>query len=86
MKALLLACSCIVLVSAPALACRGTAEYPQVAAQLAQSRLSMAEKEALTKKLNAGEAIHRRGHEIDSSDLRNESLKILDEIKAEIAK
>jgi len=86
MKALLLACSCIVLISAPALACRGTAEYPQVAVQLTQAQLPAADKAALAKRLESGEAIHRRGHEIDSRDLRTESLKILDEIKAAISK
>ena len=84
MKTLLLTCACIVLSSATALACRGTAEYPQVAVQLEQSDLSAADKEALAKTLQAGEAIHRRGHELDSRDLRQESLKILDEIKAQI--
>ena len=86
MKTLLLACSCIVFVSAPALACQGTAEYPQVAAQLAQSQLSAADKAALAKRLDSGEAMHRRGHQIDSKDLMKESLTILDEIKAKIAK
>jgi hypothetical protein len=85
MKTLLLTCACIALSSATASACRGTAEYPQVAIQLEQSDLSVADKEALAKTLQAGEAIHRRGHEIDSKDLRQESLEMLDEIKAQIA-
>ena len=86
MKTLLLTCVCITLFSATALACRGTAEYPQVAVQLAQSDLSVTDKEALAKSLQAGEAIHRRGHELDSQELRQESLKILDEIKTKIAR
>ncbi|MDO8533607.1 MAG: hypothetical protein Q7S17_02560 [Xanthobacteraceae bacterium] len=87
MKTLLLTCACITLFSATtALACRGTAEYPQVAVQLAQSDLSAADKEVLAKSLQAGEAIHRRGHELDSQELRQESLKILDEIKTKIAR
>ena len=86
MKTLLLTCACIALFSATALACSGTAEYPQVAVQLAQSDLSAADKEVLAKSLQAGEAIHRRGHELDSQELRQESLKILDDIKAKIAR
>ena len=86
MKTLLFTCACVALVTAPALACRGTAEYPQAAAQLAQSNLSAADKEALSKRLQEGDAIHRRGHERDNKDLMLESLKILDDIKAKIAK
>lgn len=86
MKALLLACSCMVFVSAPASACRGTAEYPQVAAQLAQAQLPTADKAALTKRLNAAETLHQRGHDTNSEALMKESLSVLDEIKAKIAK
>ena len=86
MKTLLLTCAGIALFSASASACRGTAEYPQVAVQLAQLDLPAAEKAALVKSLQTGEAIHRRGHELDSQDLRQESLKILDEIKTKIAR
>ena len=86
MKTLLLTCIAIALFSTTALACRGTAEYPQVAVQLSQLDRAAADKSALVKSLEAGEAIHRRGHELDSQDLRQESLKILDEIKAKIAR
>ncbi len=86
MKTLLLTCACVALFSASALACRGTAEYPQIAVQLAQSDLSAADKEALAKRLQEGEALHRRGHELDNIDLMKESLKVLDDIKAKIAK
>lgn len=86
MKTFLLMCVGIALFSASALACRGTAEYPQTAGQLAQSNLSTADKETLANRLQAGDAIHRRGHELDSMDLMKESLKILDEIKDKIAK
>jgi hypothetical protein len=85
MKTLLLTCLCAALVSSAAFACRGTAEYPRVAVQLAQLHLPASEKEVLTKSLEAGEALHRRGHDLDSQDLRQESLRILDEIKAKIA-
>jgi len=86
MKTLLLTCTFVAIASAPALACRGTAEYPQVAAQLAQSKLSAADKEELSKRLQEGDAIHRRGHERDNKDIMLESLKILDEIKAKIGR
>ena len=86
MKTLLLTCACIALFSTTALACRGTAEYPQISLRLAETNMSPAEKDALARRLNEGEAIHRRGHELDSQDLRQESLKILDEIKAKIAR
>jgi len=86
MRTLLLTCACLAFVSAPALACRGTAEYPEVALQLAQASIAAAAKDALTNRLDAGDVLHRRGHEIDSIELMKESLKILDEIKAQIAK
>jgi hypothetical protein len=86
MKTLLLTCISIALFSTTALACRGTAEYPQVAVEIAQLDLAAGDKRALAKALEAGEAIHRRGHELDRADLRQESLKILDEIKAKIAR
>ena len=86
MKTLLLTCISIALFSTTALACRGTAEYPQVAVEIAQLDLAAGDKRALAKALEAGEAIHRRGHELDSADLRQESLRILDEIKAKIAR
>ena len=73
------------LAAGPALACRGTAEYGQVAAQLEQANLPAAEKGALAERLRAGEALHQRGHELDSGDVRKKSLAILDEIKAELA-
>ena len=85
MKTLMLTCACIALFSATALACRGTAEYPQVAVQLAQLDRPAAEIEYLAKSLQVGDSLHRRGHELDSQDLRQESLKILDEIKTKIA-
>lgn len=86
MKTLLLAGACVVLLATPAFACRGTAEYPETAAQLAKSNLPQAQKEEYKKKLEQGEALHRRGHELNDAALRRESLKILDDIKAKIAR
>ena len=85
MKTLLLTCAGIVLFSATALACRGTAEYPQISLKLAETNMTPVEKAALAKRLHEGEAIHRRGHELDSQQLRQESLKILDDIKIKLA-
>jgi len=86
MKTLMLAGACFMLLGAPALACRGTAEYPEVAAQLAKLELHAEEKEALTKRLEEGDALHRKGHNLDDAEARKLSLKILDEIKVEIAR
>jgi hypothetical protein len=85
MKTLLLAGACAMLISVPALACRGTAEYPELAAQLAKRDLPAEQKDAYGKKLKEGEALHRQGHDRDNKALRDESLKILDELKAAIA-
>ena len=84
MRALLLA-GAAVLVAMPALACRGTAEYPELAAQLAQLDLSAADKAAYAGALEEGAALHQRGHDVDSQALRLESLKILDDIKLKLA-
>ena len=85
MKTLLLASACAMLLAAPAMACRGIAEYPEIAAQLANLDLPAEQKEALSKRLEEGVALHRKGHDIGDTELRKKSLKILDEIKIEIA-
>ena len=72
------------LAAGPALACRGTAEYPQVSAELAQANMPAAEKSALAERLKAGDALHQLGHELDNRDIRNDSLAILDAIKAKL--
>ena len=76
MKTLLLAVACAVLLTSPALACRGTAEYPEVAAQLTKAELPDEQKETLSKRLEEGEALHRTGHNTDDAEQRKESLKI----------
>jgi hypothetical protein len=86
MRTLLLAGACLVLLATPALACRGTAEYPEAFGSLAKSDLPEAQKVDHKKKLEQGEALHRRGHQLDDQALRKESLKILDDIKAKIAR
>jgi hypothetical protein len=86
MRTLLLTSACALLMAAPALACRGTAEYPDAAVRVASANLPAGEKEALSKRLKEGEALHDRGHTRDDAALRQESLKILDEIKAKLAR
>ena len=86
MKTLLVASACVVLVATPAFACRGTAEYPETAVQLAKSGLQEAQKQEYKKMLDEGEALHRRGHELNDAALRKESLKILDDMKAKITR
>lgn len=86
MNTLLVASACVVLVATPAFACRGTAEYPETAAKLAKSGWPEAQKEEYKKMLAEGEALHRRGHDLNDAALRRESLKILDDIKAKITR
>lgn len=74
----------MVLVSAftsAAWACRGTAEYPEVAAKLAASSLPADKKAALQKQLDEGRALHDRAHQQDDKGLMKDSLKILDKVK-----
>lgn len=85
MRTLALACAFLTLTFTPAFACRGTAEYPEVAAQLVLLNLAPAERQAYEQKLSEGEELHGRGHDLDDATLRRESLKILDEIKERIS-
>jgi len=84
MRMVFLACAGAVLVSAPAWACRGTAEFPEVEMQLAMADISDAERDAHAERLQEGIALHDQGHELDSMELRQKSLEILDGIKAEL--
>jgi hypothetical protein len=84
MRYLLLACACAMMVASPAWACRGTAEYPEVRAQLAKADLPTAEKATYEKKLDDGWALHERGHHENDMELRKKSLEILDEIKLKV--
>ena len=58
MRFLLLVGACVILVSSPAWACRGTAEYPALKAQLAKADLPAAEKAIYEKKLEESATIH----------------------------
>ena len=83
MRILILACVLIALVATPALACRGTAEYPEVAADIAQSTLTPERKKELQDQLSVGDAIHKKAHREDDMMIMEESLGIIDGIKAQ---
>ncbi len=84
MAALLLAGGFIVAIAGPALACRGTAEFPQAAGEVAQSKIPPERKEALTEQLRQGEAMHTQGHRTGDMMKMGESLRILDGILGQI--
>ncbi len=86
MAALLLAGGFIVAITGPALACRGTAEFPQAAGEVAQSKISPERKKALTEQLSQGEALHTQGHRKGDMMKMGESLRILDGILGQIGK
>jgi hypothetical protein len=65
-----------------ALACRGTAEYPQVAQQLASASLPADQKMSLSRELAEGRALHERAHQQNDTRSMQESLRILDRVKA----
>lgn len=65
-----------------ALACRGTAEYPDVASRLAAASLPADRKADLTRQLERGRALHDRAHQQNDTGAMRESLTILDRIKA----
>lgn len=67
-----------------ALACRGTAEYPQVAQQLANASLPADQKMSLSRELAEGRALHDRAHQQNDTRSMQESLRILDRIKASL--
>ena len=86
MRTLLLASACIVMISGPALACRGTAEYPKAFEQLDQSMVSANRIEELREQLSQGQAMHEEGHRQGDMGKMGESLRILDGIRGEIGK
>ena len=86
MKTLLLASACIVVISGPALACRGTAEYPKALEQIEQSTVSANRIQELREQLSQGQAMHEEGHRQGDMGKMGESLRILDGIRGEIGK
>ena len=86
MRTLLLAGACIVAISGPALACRGTTEYPQAFEQLNQSKVPAERMKELMDQLSQGQVMHEEGHRQGDGGKMGRSLRILDGIKAEIGK
>lgn len=83
MKKILIFLMFIFLFSAPAYACRGTEEFPQVIDML--GNLPPSEKKTeLSKALEKGQAIHEKAHQNDDKDKMRESLKILDGVKEKL--
>ena len=86
MKTLILAGALIALVATPAFACRGTAEYPDAADDIAQSTLTPERKKELLDQLGVGNALHQQAHRDGDMMKIGDSIQILDGIKAEIGK
>jgi hypothetical protein len=84
MKTLLFATACIVMISGPALACRGTAEFPEVSTQLQQSTISPERLNELIARLSQGQAMHTQGHDQGDGGKMSAALGILDEVKKAI--
>ena len=85
MRTLLLASACIVLISGPALACRGTAEYPELSKQLSQAQESPERVTALKEQIRQGQTMHRQGHREGNMAKLLASLRILDTLTVAIA-
>ena len=86
MRTLILAGVLIALVATPAFACRGTMEYPEAAADIAQSTLTPERKKELLDQLSVGNALHKEGHRESDMMKMGNSIRILDEIKAQTGK
>ncbi len=84
MKALLLAVACVIMITGPALACRGTSEFPQALKQLEQSNVSSERLNELRQQLTVGQSLHEEGHRLGDGSKMVEALRILDGITAEI--
>ncbi len=84
MRTLLLASACILMISGPAVACRGTIEFPQAFEQLDQSTVSAERMQELRELLSQGQSMHDEGHSQYDGAKIGESLRILDEILSEI--
>ncbi len=83
MRTLLLAGAFIVVIAGPALACRGTTEFPQAFEQLEQSNVPEARKKELREQLGQGQSMHEDGHSQGDMGKMGGSLQILDEILKE---
>ena len=86
MRTWILAGVLIAFVATPALACRGTAEYPDAADGIAQSTLTPERKKVLLDQLSVGNAMHKEAHRENDMMKMGDSIRILDGIKAQIGK
>ncbi len=84
MRILLLAGAFTVVIVGPALACRGTTEFPQAFEQLEQSNVSTERKTELRQQLGQGQSMHADGHSQSDMGKMSGSLQILDEILKEM--
>ena len=84
MRLLLLTGVFVVLISGSALACRGTAEFPQVSGQLQSSALSPGRLDALLEQLTQGAAMHDEAHQQGDMGKMGQSIRILDDVKRKI--
>ncbi len=84
MRLLLLTGVCLVLISSSALACRGTAEFPQVNERLQSSTLSPERLDALLKQLTQGAAMHEEAHQQGDMSKMGQSIGILDDVKQQL--
>ncbi len=84
MRTLLLAGAFTVVITGPALACRGTFEFPQALEQLEQSNVSTERKAEFREQLSQGQSMHADGHSQSDMGKMGGSLKILDEILKQI--
>lgn len=86
MKTLIMAGALIALVTTPAFACRGIAEYPEATDDIAQSTLTPERKKELLDQLNVGNVLHKQAHRENDMMKMGDSIRILDGIKAQIRK
>ncbi len=84
MRTLLLAGAFTVVIAGPALACRGTVEFPQALEQLDQSNVSTERKTELREQLSQGQSMHADGHSQSDMGKMGGSLQILDKILKEV--
>ena len=80
MRLLLLTGVCLVLISSTALACRGTAEFPQVNQQLQSSTLAPERLDALLDQLTQGAVMHEQAHQQGDMSKMGQSIRILDDV------
>jgi hypothetical protein len=75
---------CLVLISSTALACRGTAEFPELNEQLQSSTLSPERLDALLEQLSQGAAMHEEAHQESDMSKMGDSIRILDDVKEQL--